>query len=266
MGPKNYNASRTVREPYRLYDTSITYPRSYLVAWTFHRLGLTCETPSLRSINSVFISGVFVAALLYRLTIKSPKHEKSKCRQTIIQSTHIAFNIALFPPLFFFSALFYTDIASTASVLLSLVLFVHRDALDALTNKVLKFILLASTSLMPIGGPLLIAQGSVSTTAILGLIIFAFYGCSSQRITYVNLVLAISNISALWFRQTNVFWTTLFPMGLAFAEYINTEHKSNIDASVASVVQNAYRNGDWYNPILVKPSICIESQRFDQYL
>lgn len=31
---------------------------------------------------------------------------------------HVAFNICLFPPLFFFSALYYTDVISTASVLL----------------------------------------------------------------------------------------------------------------------------------------------------
>lgn len=35
-----------------------------------------------------------------------------------ITAQHSALNIALFPPLFFFSALYYTDIASTLSVLL----------------------------------------------------------------------------------------------------------------------------------------------------
>lgn len=48
------------------------------------------------------------------------------------QQIHCAFNICLFPPLFFFCALYYTDVASTLSVLLFLKQFLatnsHRPA------------------------------------------------------------------------------------------------------------------------------------------
>jgi alpha-1,2-glucosyltransferase len=40
---------------------------------------------------------------------------------------HTAFNIALFPPLFFFSGLFYTDVLSTCLVLRSYRLFLQRN-------------------------------------------------------------------------------------------------------------------------------------------
>lgn len=43
-----------------------------------------------------------------------------------LQDIHTAFNICLFPPLFFFSALYYTDVASTAFVLLSYLIFQHH--------------------------------------------------------------------------------------------------------------------------------------------
>jgi alpha-1,2-glucosyltransferase len=38
---------------------------------------------------------------------------------TLIVDAHSAFNVALFPPLFFFSTLYYTDVVSTLSVLLA---------------------------------------------------------------------------------------------------------------------------------------------------
>jgi alpha-1,2-glucosyltransferase len=38
---------------------------------------------------------------------------------TVMTDVHSAFNIALFPPLFFFSALYYTDVMSTLTVLLA---------------------------------------------------------------------------------------------------------------------------------------------------
>lgn len=43
----------------------------------------------------------------------------SGTKRMVARSIHTAFNICLFPPLFFFSALYYTDVLSTVSVLLS---------------------------------------------------------------------------------------------------------------------------------------------------
>lgn len=46
---------------------------------------------------------------------------------TVVCDAHSAFNIALFPPLFFFSALYYTDITSTLVVLLSYSAFLKKQ-------------------------------------------------------------------------------------------------------------------------------------------
>ncbi|SZF04384.1 unnamed protein product [Blumeria hordei] len=49
-----------------------------------------------------------------------------------VDALHTAFNITLFPPLFFFSGLFYTDVLSTCCVLVSYKLYLERN--DERTN------------------------------------------------------------------------------------------------------------------------------------
>jgi alpha-1,2-glucosyltransferase len=46
--------------------------------------------------------------------------------QTLVLDTHSALNISLFPPLFFFSALYYTDVMSTLAALLSYSAFLRK--------------------------------------------------------------------------------------------------------------------------------------------
>jgi alpha-1,2-glucosyltransferase len=50
---------------------------------------------------------------------KASKEEPTSSDSTITIDANTALNISLFPPLFFFSALFYTDVMSTLTVLLS---------------------------------------------------------------------------------------------------------------------------------------------------
>ena len=52
-----------------------------------------------------------------------------------IEEIHVAFNIALFPPLFFLSALFYTDILSTCLVLRAYRLFMEREKFNLKSPK-----------------------------------------------------------------------------------------------------------------------------------
>jgi alpha-1,2-glucosyltransferase len=51
--------------------------------------------------------------------VKTPRERLPDDDTTPTIDAHTAFNVALFPPLFFFSALFYTDVVSTLVVLLS---------------------------------------------------------------------------------------------------------------------------------------------------
>ncbi|KAF2471520.1 alpha-1,2 glucosyltransferas-like protein alg10 [Lindgomyces ingoldianus] len=52
--------------------------------------------------------------------------QKAESKQTALVDAHTALNIALFPPLFFFSGLYYTDVISTLLVLLSYNMFLKR--------------------------------------------------------------------------------------------------------------------------------------------
>ncbi len=45
---------------------------------------------------------------------------------TLTERTHITFNICLYPPLFFFSVLYYTDVLSASCVLATYIVFLQR--------------------------------------------------------------------------------------------------------------------------------------------
>jgi alpha-1,2-glucosyltransferase len=65
-------------------------------------------------------------ALITRTFRRQPKSEKEEAELSP-NVLHTALNIALFPPLFFFSGLFYTDILSACVVLRMYRLFLQRE-------------------------------------------------------------------------------------------------------------------------------------------
>ena len=110
-----------------MWDPKITTPPGlYLLSYLFsqsdhlrHALGieselslLGCNLFALRAINAL---GVLLLVPLLRATYRI-RNGEAPPNQVLFQ--HSAFNIALFPPLFFFSALYYTDIWSTLFVVL----------------------------------------------------------------------------------------------------------------------------------------------------
>jgi alpha-1,2-glucosyltransferase len=110
----------------------------YLVAKLFQPL-IGCETSSLRALNVATLclilplSYVILRMLRTQTTgilgagaTKSAKRAVSD--STIILDANTALNIALFPPLFFFSALFYTDVMSTLVVLVSYCALLNRKS------------------------------------------------------------------------------------------------------------------------------------------
>ena len=109
---------------------SLTNFRRYLVSWVISRLFGRCDIPSLRALNVVL--GALVAPLCFVILGKLPIHQtlhgdkSSKIGASNPASgVHpyakllTSLNVSLFPPLFFFTALYYTDVASTVAVLLS---------------------------------------------------------------------------------------------------------------------------------------------------
>lgn len=95
-----------------------------------------------------------------------------------LHALHSAFNICLFPPLFFFSALYYTDIASTVSVVLC-----YRHFVEVYRNN----------------SPTLLQE---VVTVLLGVV-------------------------SLSFRQTNIFWVSVFPAGLLVVSKVDLGLKQN---------------------------------------
>jgi alpha-1,2-glucosyltransferase len=88
---------------------------SYLVSWLIFRITGKCSITALRSLNV----GTLVIApyLTYRILLRlSPESDsKAKTRWSALSAA----TIWLFPPLFFFSGLYYTDVQSALWVLLS---------------------------------------------------------------------------------------------------------------------------------------------------
>jgi alpha-1,2-glucosyltransferase len=94
---------------------------------------LGCETSSLRMVNAEALCVILIMSYgILRLLRKRDNLDKSlsgdkevtvrnphKEHAIIPADVHSALNIALFPPLLFFSALYYTDVMSTLAVLLA---------------------------------------------------------------------------------------------------------------------------------------------------
>jgi alpha-1,2-glucosyltransferase len=69
--------------------------------------------------------------------IKAHQEEQNSEGSTILLDANTALNIALFPPLFFFSALFYTDVMSTLLVIVSYgVLLRKKSAPGSISNTI----------------------------------------------------------------------------------------------------------------------------------
>ncbi|KPM45384.1 Dol-P-Glc:Glc(2)Man(9)GlcNAc(2)-PP-Dol alpha-1,2-glucosyltransferase [Neonectria ditissima] len=79
-----------------------------------------CDVESLRAASAIALMVLAYLALQCRHEIEArldEAHSSARLRIYSQYSLHTAFNIALFPVLFFFSGLYYTDVASTAAVL-----------------------------------------------------------------------------------------------------------------------------------------------------
>jgi alpha-1,2-glucosyltransferase len=97
--------------------------RRYLISYVVFRLTRRCDLTALRYLNACLVCLIAVVASSLQASIMSSvKKRYSKKDFEFIGkiSGRVAINTALFPPLFFFCALYYTDVASTLVVLLSI--------------------------------------------------------------------------------------------------------------------------------------------------
>ncbi|KAL0262922.1 glucosyltransferase [Diplodia seriata] len=112
------------------WDPKITTPPGlYLLSYLVFRVTGRCDIYVLRALNcslALFIAQVSfsILARLYGLLKQKSTAEltaPSDRKKTVLftNAVHTALNICLFPPLFFFFGLYYTDVPSTFFVLLS---------------------------------------------------------------------------------------------------------------------------------------------------
>ncbi|KAG9251942.1 DIE2/ALG10 family-domain-containing protein [Emericellopsis atlantica] len=112
------------------WDDKITTPPGlYLLTtsfsvtdwWSSIILAPSCGVLSLRTANAIVLAPLTAAALGCRQAIESlgNGHGSTIRRDPSSYAAHTALNIALFPLLFFFSGLYYTDVASTFVVLVA---------------------------------------------------------------------------------------------------------------------------------------------------
>ena len=113
---------------FHVWDPKLTTPPGlYAFATIFGNLGgiRNCDVFTLRLFNVlVLVLTVAYATACYGLINRT---SNASTFRAFPAAPHIAFNIALFPPLFFFSGLFYTDVLSTCLVLRMHKFFLQRD-------------------------------------------------------------------------------------------------------------------------------------------
>ena len=80
-----------------------------------------CTASSLRHTNLLATMAVALVAAQCRSLVeaRTAKPDVKSARGASLYAFHTAFNIALFPVIFFFSGLYYTDVASTLAVLVA---------------------------------------------------------------------------------------------------------------------------------------------------
>nr|POF16514.1 dol-p-glc:glc(2)man(9)glcnac(2)-pp-dol alpha-1,2-glucosyltransferase [Quercus suber] len=143
-----YSVYETVNDPYlvrshairirvhgrfQVWDPKITTPPGLYLLSSLAAPLVGCDISMLRA-----LSALCLCLLVYAVARTYPvRHARSPFAQ------HNALNIALFPPLFFFTALYYTDVASTFSVLLFYLAFLrsYQKARPTLAQKVLLVLL-----------------------------------------------------------------------------------------------------------------------------
>ncbi|KAF4451787.1 alpha-1,2 glucosyltransferase ALG10 [Fusarium austroafricanum] len=92
-----------------------------------------CNVRSLRGTNLIVLVVLTYLAMQCRRKIEArlyEAHSSIRLRNTSQYALHTAFNIALFPLIFFFSGLYYTDVASTAAVLVAYLNHLVRTGRD----------------------------------------------------------------------------------------------------------------------------------------
>jgi alpha-1,2-glucosyltransferase len=171
----------------------------------------TCTVLELRTIDCLAIIALLFASCSCRSLIKSRNNMHREAMMDLDwDAVHTAVNICLFPPLFFFSGLYYTDVVST---------------------------------LVVVGAYRHFLRGSERTTTS----VFKNFGIYTW------------GISALFMRQTNIFWVAVFLGGLettrAFKEGSFSEGGEQGQKLRFGEFIKQYAHGELHDPPLRNASV-----------
>lgn len=212
------------------------------------------DAQTLRALNAVLfclVVPVQVRKLLQlRWCLPSPDEDSQlgeraefgdeSSRLSLREINHTVFNICLFPPLFFFSVLYYTDILSASCVLATYIVFLQRCQ-TANTPFI-------EQSLSP--G----RQGQATWRDA------CCRDVSSAQRPWVNKIgLCALGLYALLFRQTNIFWVAIFLSGLEILRTVKSNCITSWDVddiSFSGMITESWYHGKIYDPLVREA--CIE--------
>lgn len=213
------------------WDPKITTPPGlYLFSYTVGNLCfLIFRKPALvsvaflRSVNALVLF-VFLPFLLRRLlrSIREPSnlHQHRKVVKNETRShwdLHLTvLNICLFPPIFFFSGLYYTDLAA-----LIIVLEVHRRDLKRTPEP---------------------ERRRDTSHCYMSL-------CSNETITFLLL-----GLISLLFRQTNIFWSAVFLGGLRVVRTLHSLQVERQSADILTLAKASWGLQQCYDPPISRAS------------
>lgn len=191
------------------WDPKITTPPGlYLWSYVLCAVALFLRgSPTELNAEALRSTNVAAAAVFLPLRLQTLLDALRKERNTRPSGawlSHTVLNICLFPPLFFFSGLYYTDILGLLIVIEAYNWDFKRSA----------------------------ASGSASQT-----FVFIFLG-----------------VAALAFRQTNIFWVTVFFGGLQVIRTLRKSSKPCKSANVADIAKGGFNN-ELYDPHVSEASL-----------
>ena len=242
---------------------------SYVLSLFFHSIPkLACNVQLLRALNGLLLNTtLFTCAFMYRDAITSPQTTQvrrsqngpSRSLQKLSADLHTALNIALFPPLFFFSGLYYTDVASTAFALAFLTVYFRRTKavsgdrfLALLLNIVVESLVLKGKG--PIGTIIIFLAGQIgpavnSSDENDGAV--SSEKPHQSRVpgkwAFPDMLLVGYGIVAICLRQTNIFWVTVFPAGLSLASFLRAQKGSSND-SLDKLLKRSWNDQTGFDP------------------
>ena len=157
-----------------------------------------------------------------------------------IEFDHTILNLFLFPPLFFFSVLYYTDVLSASSILETYIAFLQRRRpTDASPQEEGA----AGSSEKPRSWLQTCRRAATSV----------------RKVWPTDTMLYVLSLRSLLFRQTNIFWVAIFLAGLEIIRVVKRNcisNRANDGTCITGIVRGSWDGSKIYDPLV--RDACVE--------